>query len=68
MAPLFEHYGVQLCMPETGRQVDYASEHDEKTMIVLGLSSKGGGLAMTAVPRTWTHEHCPARARASRTT
>ncbi len=32
MAPLFEHYGVQLWMPETGGQVDYASEHDEKTM------------------------------------
>ena len=40
MAPLFEHYGVQLWMPETGGHVDYASEHDEKTMTVLGLSSK----------------------------
>jgi site-specific DNA recombinase len=40
MAPLFEHYGVQLWMPETGGRVDYASEHDEKTMTVLGLSSK----------------------------
>src|SRR5512142_3325244 len=40
MAPLFEHYGVQLWMLETGGRVDYASEHDEKTMIVLGLSSK----------------------------
>jgi len=27
-------------MPETGGQVDYQSEHDEKTMTVLGLSSK----------------------------
>jgi site-specific DNA recombinase len=40
MAPLFEHYGVQLWMPETGGRVDYAPEHDEKTMTVLGLSSK----------------------------
>src|SRR6266496_5170861 len=40
MAPLFEHYGVQLWMPEAGGRVDYGSEHDEKTMTVLGLSSK----------------------------
>jgi hypothetical protein len=40
MAPLFGHYGVQLWMPETGGRVGYASEHDEKTMTVLGLSSR----------------------------
>jgi Resolvase, N terminal domain len=40
MAPLFEHYGVQLWMPEAGGRVDFASEHDEKTMTMLGLSSK----------------------------
>jgi site-specific DNA recombinase len=40
MAPLFEHYGVQLWMPEAGGRVDYASEHDEQTMTMLGLSSK----------------------------
>jgi site-specific DNA recombinase len=40
MAPLFEHYGVQLWMPEAGGRIDYASEHDEKTMTGLGLSSK----------------------------
>jgi site-specific DNA recombinase len=40
MAPLFEHYGVQLWMPEAGGRVDYASEHDEHTMTILGLSSK----------------------------
>ena len=40
MAPLFEHYGVQLWTPEAGGRVDYASEHDEKTMTMLGLSSK----------------------------
>jgi hypothetical protein len=28
MAPLFEHYGVQLWMPEAGGRVDYASEDD----------------------------------------
>jgi DNA invertase Pin-like site-specific DNA recombinase len=40
MAPLFEHYGVQLWLPETGGQVDFFCEHDERTMTVLGLSSK----------------------------
>jgi site-specific DNA recombinase len=40
VAPLFEHYGVQLWMPEAGGRVDFASEHDEHTMTVLGLSSK----------------------------
>jgi site-specific DNA recombinase len=40
VAPLFEHYGVQLWMPEAGGRVDFASEHDEKTMTGLGLSSK----------------------------
>ena len=40
MAPLFEHYGVQLWMPETGGRVDYACEHDERAMTMLGLSSK----------------------------
>jgi site-specific DNA recombinase len=40
MAPLFRHYGVQLWMPEAGGRVDFASEHDEQTMTVLGLSSK----------------------------
>ncbi len=40
MAPLFEHYGVQLWMPETGGRVDYGCEHDERTMTMLGLSSK----------------------------
>ena len=40
MAPLFEHYGVQLWMPEAGGRVDFASEHDEQAMTSLGLSSK----------------------------
>jgi site-specific DNA recombinase len=40
MAPLFEHYGVQLWLPEAGGRVDFSSEHDERAMTVLGLSSK----------------------------
>ena len=40
MAPLFEHYGVQLWMPEAGGRFDYGSEHDEQAMTVLGLTSK----------------------------
>jgi site-specific DNA recombinase len=40
MAPLFGHYGVQLWMPEAGGRVDFASEHDDRAMTVLGLSSK----------------------------
>jgi site-specific DNA recombinase len=40
VAPLLAHYGVQLWMPETGGPVDYASEHDEQTMTMLGLRSK----------------------------
>src|SRR5258708_24938370 len=43
MAPLFEHYGMQLWMPEAGGRVDYASEHDERAMMVPGLSSKREG-------------------------
>jgi site-specific DNA recombinase len=40
MAPLFEHYGVQLWMPQADGRVDFGSEHDEETMTHLGLSSK----------------------------
>ena len=41
MAPLFKHNGVQLWMPEAGGRVDFASEHDEHAMTVLGdLKSK----------------------------
>ena len=40
MAPLFRHYGVQLWIPEAGGRVDFASEHDERAMTMLGLSSK----------------------------
>jgi site-specific DNA recombinase len=36
MAPLFEHYGVQLWAPEVGGRIDY----HEQMMLGLGLSSK----------------------------
>ena len=42
MAPLFEHYGVQLWMPEVGGRVDYQSEHDEKTMTGAGPVVQAG--------------------------
>ena len=41
MAPLFEHYGVGLWMPEAGGRVDFASEHDEQAMTVLGCRRTG---------------------------
>jgi site-specific DNA recombinase len=40
MAPLFEHYGIGLWMPEVGGQVDWHAEDHEETMLSLGLSSK----------------------------
>src|SRR5208283_5177378 len=40
MAPLFEHYGVQLWTPEVGGRVDCHAEDHEQTMLALGLSSK----------------------------
>jgi hypothetical protein len=40
MAPLFEHYGVQLWMPEAGGQVNFAAEGDEQLMLALGVQSK----------------------------
>jgi DNA invertase Pin-like site-specific DNA recombinase len=40
MASLFEHYGVQLWMPEVGGRVDWHAEDHEETMLALGLSSK----------------------------
>jgi hypothetical protein len=40
MAPLFEHYGIQLWMPEVGGEVDWHAEDHERTMLALGLSSK----------------------------
>jgi site-specific DNA recombinase len=40
MAPLFEHYGIQLWTPEVGGRVDYGAGDHEQTMLALGLSSK----------------------------
>ena len=40
MAPLFEHYGVSLWMPDVGGRVDWHAEDHEQTMLALGLSSK----------------------------
>ncbi|MDQ2816022.1 MAG: recombinase family protein [Actinomycetota bacterium] len=40
MAPLFEHHGVSLWMPEVGGRVDWHAEDHEQTMVALGLSSK----------------------------
>ena len=40
MAPLFEHYGVQLWMPEAGGPVDFSGEGHEEAMLALGIQSK----------------------------
>jgi site-specific DNA recombinase len=40
MAPLFEHYGISLWMPEVGGRVDWHAEDHEETMLALGLSPK----------------------------
>jgi hypothetical protein len=40
MAPLFEHYGIGLWMPEVSGRVDWHAEDHEQTMLALGLSSK----------------------------
>jgi len=40
MAPLSEHYGISLWMPEVGGRVDWHAEDHEQTMAALGLSSK----------------------------
>ncbi|WP_198652932.1 recombinase family protein [Actinocorallia populi] len=40
MAPLFEHYGVQLWLPEAGGRVDFHAEGHERLMVALGVQSK----------------------------
>ena len=40
MAPLFEHYGIQLWTPEVGGRIDWHAEDHEQTMLALGLPSK----------------------------
>jgi site-specific DNA recombinase len=39
-APLLEHYGVQLWMPEAGGRVNFAARGDEQLMLALGMQSK----------------------------
>ena len=39
MAPLFQHYGIQLWMPEAGGPVGNGEDH-EQLMLALGLQSK----------------------------
>lgn len=40
MAPLFEHYGVQLWMPEVSSRADPGAEDREQTMPALEYQSK----------------------------
>src|SRR5690349_23024854 len=40
MAPLFEHYGIGLWMPEVGGRVDWHAEDHEDPMLALGQLSK----------------------------
>jgi site-specific DNA recombinase len=40
MAPLFEHYGVQLWLPEASGPVDFHGEGHEEVMLALGVQSK----------------------------
>ena len=40
MAPLFEHYGIQLWTPEVGGRIDFHAEDHEETMLALGRQSK----------------------------
>ncbi len=40
MAPLFEHYGIQLWTPETGGRIDFSAEGHEQMMLALGWQSK----------------------------
>ncbi len=40
MAPLFEHYGIQLWTPEAGGPVDFQADEHEQMMLTLGRQSK----------------------------
>ncbi len=39
MAPLFEHYGIQLWTPEVGGRVDAGAEDHEQTMLAMTKNS-----------------------------
>lgn len=41
VAPIFEHYGVELWVPEAGGRIDFKSEAQELLMAVFGGMSKG---------------------------
>jgi site-specific DNA recombinase len=40
VAPLFEHYGIELWTPEVGGRIDLGAESHEQMMLALGLQSK----------------------------
>ena len=40
MAPLFEHYAIQLWTPEAGGRIDHSAEQHEQLMLALGWQSK----------------------------
>jgi DNA invertase Pin-like site-specific DNA recombinase len=40
MAPLFEHYGIQLWTPESSGPIDFQADEHEQMMLALGWQSK----------------------------
>ena len=40
MAPLLEHYGIQLWAPEVGGPIDFKADEHEQLMLTLGWQSK----------------------------
>jgi hypothetical protein len=65
MVPLFEHYGIQLWMPEAGGQVDFCGEGQEAAVLALGSSpsgkspAPGSGSAPRWPPRPTTQREQP---------
>ncbi|MEV5711951.1 recombinase family protein [Actinoallomurus sp. NPDC052274] len=54
MAPLFEHYGVQLWMPEAGGRIDFEADGHEQLMIGLVSSPSGRSLGpRSGCARRW---------------
>ena len=39
MAPLFEHYSIQLWTPEVGGRIDFHAEDHQETLLAQGLGS-----------------------------
>src|SRR5712664_2421088 len=50
MAPLFEHYGIQLWMPEVGGRIDFGAEDHEQLMLALGFQVLSG--KQQAIPKS----------------